>query len=118
MASHNLFGKEAERLAECWLREKSFEILFCNWRHSHYEIDIIAHKNNILHFVEVKARKSKAFGNPEDSVTRKKFKYLQKAADEFLFLHPEYRFIQFDILSIIREKNENPEFFLIEDFYY
>lgn len=118
MASHNEFGKEAELLAENWLTARGYEILFRNWRHSHYEIDIIALKNNVLHIVEVKARKSKAFGNPEDSVNRKKFKYLQMAADEFLFLHPEYRLLQFDILSIVQLKGKEPEFFLIEDFYY
>ncbi|HVT83575.1 MAG TPA: YraN family protein [Chitinophagaceae bacterium] len=118
MASHNVFGQEAELLAENWLKERGYEILFRNWRHSHYEIDIIALKNNVLHVVEVKARKSKVFGNPEDSVTRRKFKYLQKATDEFLYLHPEYRLLQYDILSITQLKNSEPEFFLIEDFYY
>ncbi|MBS1620682.1 MAG: YraN family protein [Bacteroidetes bacterium] len=117
MASHNEFGKEAELLAEKWLLEKGYEILFRNWRHSHYEIDIVALKNNVLHVIEVKARRSDYFGNPEESVTRKKFKSLQKAADEFLFLHPEYHFLQYDILAITCLKNKVPEFFLIEDFY-
>ncbi|OQY94441.1 MAG: hypothetical protein B6D37_08395 [Sphingobacteriales bacterium UTBCD1] len=118
MAAHNTFGKEAELMAESWLKGKGHDVLYRNWRHSHYEIDIISLKNNVLHIVEVKARKSDAFGNPEDSVTRKKFKYLQKATDEFLFLHPEFRFLQFDILSITRLNDKEPEFFLIEDFYY
>ena len=115
MASHNELGKEAEQLAEDWLKEKGYSILHRNWRHSHYEIDIIAAKNNILHIIEVKARRSSAFGNPEESVTKKKFKNLQKAADEFLFLNPEFKFIQFSILSIILPKNKDPEFFFLED---
>lgn len=117
MASHNVFGKEAEQLAENWLKEKNYQILHRNWRYSHYEIDIIALKNNVLHIVEVKARKSTAFDNPEDSVTRKKFKYLQKATDEFLFQNPGYKLIQYNILSITMHKNKEPEFFLIEDVY-
>ena len=85
MASHNKLGEEGEELAVKWLKENGYEVLHRNWRHSHYEIDIIALKNNMLHFVEVKARKNSPFGHPEDSVTKKKFKNLQKAADEFLF---------------------------------
>lgn len=117
MASHNVFGKEAEQLAEDWLKEKDYQILYRNWRHSHYEIDIIALKNNVLHIVEVKARKSTAFGNPEDSVTKRKFKFLQKATDEFLYQHPGYKLLQYDVLSITLFKNQMPEFFLIEDVY-
>jgi len=48
-------------------------------------------------------------------VTKKKFKYLLKAADEFLFQHQEYRHVQFDILSITINPERAPEFFLIED---
>ncbi|HYM95079.1 MAG TPA: YraN family protein [Chitinophagaceae bacterium] len=117
MASHNALGKEAEKLAENWLKEKGYDILHRNWRYSHYEIDIIATKNKMLHIVEVKARQSSAFGNPEDSVNKKKFKNLQKAANEFLYLNPGYKFLQFSILSIILSKNKEPEYFLIEDVY-
>ena len=49
------------------------------------------------------------------SVTKKKFKSLQKAADEFLFQNPHYRHVQFDILSITLDAEAGPEFFLIED---
>lgn len=71
MALHNELGKQGEEMAIRWLKENEFEILHCNWRYSYYEIDIVAGKGNYLHFVEVKARHHTAFGNPEDSVTRK-----------------------------------------------
>jgi len=56
MAEHNKFGTEGETLAAQWLKEKGYEILQRNWRHSHYEIDIIALKNKMLHIIEVKSR--------------------------------------------------------------
>jgi|SRR5215217_2251376 len=117
MARHNEIGKKGEILAATYLTQNGFTIQHCNWRHSHYEIDIIATKGTVLHFVEVKSRSSKNFGLPEESVTRKKFQSLLQAADEFLFQHPEYRHVQYDILSISTEKNKAPEFFLIEDVY-
>jgi putative endonuclease len=115
MAEHNKFGTEGEDLAVRWLKEKGYEILHRNWRHSHYEIDIIAMKGKMLHIVEVKARNFSAFGHPEDNVGKKKFKNLQRAADEFLFLNPGYQWIQYDILAITLFKDKEAEFFLLED---
>ena len=117
MAGHNEMGKDAEQMAVDWLKAKGYEILHRNWRHKYYEIDIIALKNKMLHIVEVKARSSTALGYPEDSVTKRKFKNLQRATDEFLFLNPGYKMIQYSILSITLFKDKEPEFFLIEDVY-
>ena len=115
MASHNEVGKEGEQLALGYLRKKGFEILHCNWRYSRFEIDIIAKKDDLLHIVEVKSRKYFPGAYPEESVTKKKFTFLKNAADEYLFQHPEYRHVQFDILAITMHKFKEPEFFLIED---
>ena len=115
MASHNEFGKEAERLAQGYLAKKGYEILFTNWRYSHYEIDIIAIKENVLHFIEVKARRSSIFGYPEDNVNKQKFQRLVLAGTEFLLQHPAYKQVQYDILSIIIEKAKATEYFLVED---
>jgi putative endonuclease len=115
MSSHNKIGADGENLADEWLKQRGYEILHRNWRHSYYEIDIIAFKNKKLHIVEVKSRNASPFGYPEDSVTKKKFKNLQRAADQFLFLNPGYNWIQYDILSITLHQNREPEFFLLED---
>lgn len=118
MALHNQLGKKGEEMAASYLAENGYVILHRNWRHSHYEIDVIAHKGKMLHFIEVKIRSSKRFGLPEENVTRKKFQALLNAADEFLFQHPEYRHVQYDILSITALKEKEPEFFLIEDVWF
>jgi putative endonuclease len=115
MASHNELGKEAEQMAVNYLIEKGYKILYCNWRHLHYEIDIIAKKNELLRIIEVKALKTAGIRYPEESVTKKKFRFLQKAADEFLFQNQQYRHVQFDVLSITINRKKEPEFFLIED---
>ena len=117
MASHNELGKSGEELAVAWFKEKGYEILHCNWRHSHYELDIVALKNNWLHFIEVKTLNNTLFGHPEDSVTKKKFKNLQRAADEYLFLNPGHKWIQYDILPITFFQDKEPEYFLLEDIF-
>ena len=115
MAQHIDLGKQGEQFAEDYLRQRNYTILQRNWRHSHYEIDIIALKNEVLHFVEVKLRSSKNYGLPEEHVSKKKFKFLTQAADEFLFLHPEHKHVQFDILAITTLPGTETEFFFIED---
>lgn len=115
MALHIELGKEGEEMAVKWLMEKGYNILHRNWKYSYYEIDIIATRNNFLHFVEVKARNNYVLGHPEDSVTKKKFKRLQRAADQYLYLNPGHKWIQYDILAITLYQNKEPEYFLLED---
>ena len=117
MARHNETGKKGELLAATWLKEHNYEILNVNWRHSHYEIDIIASRNGILHVIEVKTRSSIAFGYPEEDVSKKKLGSLMNAAEEFLIQHPGWKRIQYDVLSITKRKDQPLEFFLIEDVY-
>jgi putative endonuclease len=117
MATHIDFGKLGEQLAEDFLINKGYTILHRNWRYSHFEIDIVALKNDLPHFVEVKTRSSKQFGEPEESVNKKKIRSLLQAADEFLFRNPQYKNFQLDILSINIHPQEEPQYFFIEDVY-
>ncbi len=115
MAHHITTGKLGEQMAVEYLLKNGFVILHKNWRHSHWEVDVIASLKGILHFIEVKTRRTKKFGYPEDDVTKKKVTNLINASEEFLFLYPEWKRIQFDILSISLLRNETSEFFFIED---
>jgi putative endonuclease len=117
MATHIDFGKLGEQLAEDFLVHRGYTILYRNWRHSRYEIDIVALKNDLPHFVEVKTRSSTDFGEPEESVNKKKIRFLLQAADEFLFQHPEYNNFHVDILSITIYPQQEPQYFFIEDVY-
>ena len=117
MGSHIDFGKLGEQFAEDFLIRKGYTILYRNWRHSHYEIDIVALKNDLPHFVEVKTRSSKRFGEPEESVNKKKIRSLLQAADEFLFRNPQYKNFHIDILSINIHPQEEPQYLFIEDVY-
>lgn len=115
MAAHNELGLQAEEMAAVWLEEKGFEILHRNWRHGKLEIDIIARKTQQLHIVEVKALQHWAKGLPENGVTKKKFRFLVRAAEAFLDTHKEYRHVQFDVVAITIYPHEEPEIVLIED---
>lgn len=61
-------GAIGEKLASRFLAENGFVIIDRNYRKKWGEIDIVAEKNNVLHFVEVKAITSKWDYMPEDNV--------------------------------------------------
>jgi putative endonuclease len=117
MAKHINTGKLGETLSLPFFEQHGYEVLEKNWRFSRSEVDIIASKDNVLHFIEVKTRRTKNYGLPEDKVDNKKIKNLINAAEEYLYLHPQWKRIQFDILSIILNEDNSPEFFLVEDVY-
>lgn len=50
-------------------------------------MDIIAHKGDALVFVEVRTRKGKAFGSPEESITEVKKEKLKAVALHYLSTH-------------------------------
>lgn len=49
-------GADGEAFTVDWLRRNGYYIVERNWRYSHYEVDIIAARYGVLHFVEVKTR--------------------------------------------------------------
>ena len=101
MAEHNNTGTDGEKLAVEWLQAKGFTITETNWRYRHWEVDVIAQKKDTLHFIEVKTRTSTKFGNPEESITKDKFRFLKSAAEQYQVLHPGWKWIQFDVLAIL-----------------
>ena len=78
-------------------------------------MDVIASKDTVLHFIEIKTRRTASYGMPEQRVGNKKIQNLINAAEEYLYLHPQWKRIQFDILSIMLVNGKEPDFFLIED---
>jgi putative endonuclease len=117
MAAHNEMGKKGEELAAAWLPGKDFSILHRNWCHKNLEVDIIAVRNNILHFIEVKFRSTSKYGHPEESMSKKKIQNLINAAEQFVYLNPSWTRVQFDVLSITLGNDTSHEYFFIEDVY-
>lgn len=117
MACKTELGREGEQLAVDWLVSKGFTILHRNWRYRQFEIDIVALKNEMPHFIEVKYRSSQQFGFPEAGVTGKKKSSIFRAVNEFMFRHPRYRDFRVDILSIYEKMKGSAQFYFIEDVY-
>lgn len=117
MAAHNETGKKGEQLATDWLEAHGFNILHRNWCWYRYEVDVIAARDQVLHFIEVKTRRSYTFGFPEESVSRKKIRNLMQCAERYQYEYPQWKRIQYDILSINLVEGAEAEYLLIEDVY-
>jgi putative endonuclease len=93
-------GRQGEELAAAYLEKTGFVIVARNYRYKHAEIDLIVQKDDWTIFVEVKARSSSAFGEPETFVDWKKGRKIMEAAEEFIFSNNWKGHIRFDIVSV------------------
>jgi putative endonuclease len=113
---HMQTGRTGEELAAEWLRKRQFEILERNWRSGRFEIDLIAEKCGVLHFIEVKTGRTIRFGFPERRVDRRKILNMLGAAEQYLSNSIEGAKIQLDVISI-SIFNDRAYYFFIEDVY-
>lgn len=74
-------GRKAELAAAGYLEMRGFVILEMNWRRPRAEVDIIAKKDNIIHFVEVKYRIDDAQGGGFEAITPAKVNKMKRGAD-------------------------------------
>jgi putative endonuclease len=95
-------GASAEAQAVAFLKLHGYTILQQNFRFGRYgEIDIVCSDDEMLVFVEVKARVSRRFGTPEEAVTPAKQQALRRAAEGYLYVHNiTDRTCRFDVIAI------------------
>ncbi|MDI6765641.1 MAG: YraN family protein [Bacteroidota bacterium] len=100
-------GTIGEDLAVDFLQKKGYCILQRNYRYEHGEIDIVAEDGKVLVFIEVKTRRSKDFGEPEDAVTPRKRAKIRATADGYLFENNiDDKECRFDVIAIDYEDKE------------
>lgn len=77
-------GNIGEEFTAQFLIKNGCEILERNFTVRGGEIDIIAKKGRLIHFVEVKSRKKNPLSTGEDALTKVKISHIIKAAHEYL----------------------------------
>ncbi len=76
-------GILGEKLACDFLGKNGYRIIETNYRCPGGEIDIIAQQQDTLVFVEVRTKKSRRFGTPEESITSGKMERLRTVAAHY-----------------------------------
>ena len=77
-------GHKAEEAAKVYLEMRGYKIVEQNYRRSRCEIDIVAQKDEVMYFVEVKYRKNDSQGSGLEYVTSTKLRQMQFAADTWV----------------------------------
>ncbi len=81
------FGRYGEQLVADYLEESGYAIVTTNWRCSLGEIDIVAKKENILVFVEVRSRHAENTEPSFESINKRKQSKLAALAHEYVDIH-------------------------------
>lgn len=111
-------GRHWESLVTHFLEEKGYQVWERNFNGQKGEIDIIACQEKTIIFTEVKARRTRQFGRPSESVTPKKQKAIIATAEEYLYKRNLYNQdwnIRYDVIGVFSPKNQSPEIEHIED---
>ena len=98
---NNELGTWGEEQAADFLIHKGYTILERDWKSGHRDIDIIATNGQVVVFVEVKARRNRIFGEPEDAVDYMKMHNLRAAINHYVKFKNIRLDIRFDIITVV-----------------
>ena len=117
IAEHQSTGAAGEELAFFHLQEKGYTIVARNWRtpRKHGEIDLIGWDGDMLCFVEVKTRSTRAVKPAEAAVDYEKRRTLSAVARDYMRRMPSRPSYRFDIVSVYCEVDAAPEITLFKN---
>ncbi len=117
MAAHNELGTWGEEMAVRFLERKGYTILERDWKSGHRDIDIIAIDGEIIVFVEVKTRRNRMFGEPEEAIDYQKLRNLRVAINHFVKYKCINQEIRLDAITVVGTPDSGePEITHIQDF--
>lgn len=93
-------GEWGEDLAASYLEDNNWTVRTRNYETPFGECDLIVTKDDVLAFVEVKTRRTKKFGPPEEAITPTKQNHLRNIAKYYLQENEPDRQCRFDVVAI------------------
>lgn len=114
MAIQQQVGNYGESKACEFLIANGYEVVERNFRAGRAEVDIIAKLPDTFVFIEVKTRKSIAYGYPEEFVDERKIELIHAAAETYCDANNWRGHIRFDIIAIVKN-NQGVELEHFED---
>ncbi len=91
-----------ERRAALHYRLRGYRILARNARAGGNELDLVARRGRTVVFCEVKEKRGRRFGDPEEMVGEEKQRRVRRAAEAWLAAHPELEdcAVRFDVVAV------------------
>ena len=108
-------GAYGEKITAFYLEKKGYAILKRNFCIRGGEIDIIAQKDGIIAFVEVKTRAPDYLTGGFDAVNKRKRRLIIKTAEQYSFKNPHNWQPRFDVVEIIVDGKKVVGFNYIEN---
>lgn len=98
-------GIGGEELAIEYLKSKGLKVVEQNVRMTVGEIDVVCYDGNVLVFVEVKTRSTRAFGDPLEAIDRRKVQKYRRMAEEYIVRHRLFdKDVRFDAVGIVGDE--------------
>ena len=111
--THIETGKLGERIGVSYLKKIGYTIFEINYKTPFGEIDCIAKQGGVIVFIEIKTRRSNAFGMPEEAVDRKKQMKMIQNAQYYLKKNKLCDALaRFDVLAVMMKAQNQVEFAL------
>ena len=102
--AHGAFG---ESQVARWYESQGYQVLARNWRSRTRELDLVAGRDRLVVFCEVKARATTVYGSPFEAVTASKQARLRRLAAEWLAqAGAGGREVRFDVAAVLSGKVE------------
>lgn len=102
MAQKDVLGRQGEQFAAEHLERSGYSIVDRNWRCRQGEIDIVALRDGVLVFVEVKTRSGIGYGLPSEAVSVSKLQRLRRLAGAWCAEHESrIRAMRLDVIGIV-----------------
>jgi len=103
-------GQNGEELAADYLMKHGYRILHHNWNlHRGCELDIVATKDNQLHFIEVKTRSrvSEVYGRPEQAITDVKLRNIVRAIYRYQSIYHIDMEMHIDAIGVVYHSEQD-----------
>lgn len=107
-------GDWGEALVANYLRDHGYALLAAGYRCRFGEIDLIARRQGVLCFVEVKLRSNLKHGLPREFVTAAKQEKLRTTAQHYLSTHELDVPVRFDVAEVYTDAEHTAQHTRIE----
>lgn len=102
-------GALGERIAERWLVRDGWRVVDRRWRSGRRDLDLVAIRENVVAFVEVKTRRSTWSGGPVEAVNWRKQRELTRSAHAWidqrgLLMAPAAAVYRFDVVGVVASR--------------
>ena len=103
-AEKKQLGKAGENKARAYLKKSGYKILRSNYKNPFGEVDIIAEKEGVIAFIEVKTRLTDIFGQPSEAVNSIRQRKYINAAKYYFSGRQMDCVVRFDIIEVFKDK--------------